>query len=229
MKKTLKTILSICFTFAILLTVTACFGAKIPQGDNEIYEFYKELCSKPHNAQAFKVYMTFDNEVVVYKTTRWGSDYYDCYLLTTTDEGKQEYWIVDNKSYRCNNGETPQKDASFEPMLAFIYYEALMPIDPLAKEDLNNLSSRFDYFANAIIVTFEAQTTYGTKLCYTITSLRPKSEVQSNLRFSFISSLNLLKSRVFAIIIMGLFFPSFGVEQDHFSPLTTCLTSCGDF
>ena len=43
-----------------------------------------------------------------------------------------------------------------------------------------------------------------------------KSEVQSNLRFSFIFSLNLLKSRVFAINITGLFFPAFGVEQALF-------------
>ena len=28
---------------------------------------------------------------------------------------------------------------------------------------------------------------------------------------------------------MGLFFPAFGVEQAHFSHLTTCLTTCGDF
>ena len=28
---------------------------------------------------------------------------------------------------------------------------------------------------------------------------------------------------------MGLFFPAFGVEQAHFSPLTTCLTTYGDF
>ena len=39
----------------------------------------------------------------------------------------------------------------------------------------------------------------------------------------------LLKSRAFVIITMGLFFPAFGVEQAHFSPLTTCLTACGDF
>ena len=47
--------------------------------------------------------------------------------------------------------------------------------------------------------------------------------------FSFISSLNLLKSRVFATNIMGLSFPALRVEQAHFSPLTTCLTTCGDF
>ena len=57
----------------------------------------------------------------------------------------------------------------------------------------------------------------------------PKSEVQPNLRFSFISSHNLLKSRVFAINITGLFFPTLKVEQAHFSHLTTCLTTCGDF
>ena len=28
---------------------------------------------------------------------------------------------------------------------------------------------------------------------------------------------------------MGLFFPALRVEQAHFSPLTTCLTTCGDF
>ena len=50
-----------------------------------------------------------------------------------------------------------------------------------------------------------------------------------NLRFSFIFSLNLLKSRVFAINIMALFFPVSRVEQAHFAPLTTCLTTCGDF
>ena len=60
-------------------------------------------------------------------------------------------------------------------------------------------------------------------------TLRPKSEVQSNLRFSFIFSLNLLKSRVFVMNIMGLFSPAFGVEQAHFSHLTTCLTTCGEF
>ena len=50
-----------------------------------------------------------------------------------------------------------------------------------------------------------------------------------NLRFSFISSQILLKSRVFVIITMGLFFPASRVEQAHFLPLTTCLTTCGDF
>ena len=43
--------------------------------------------------------------------------------------------------------------------------------------------------------------------------------------FSFISSLNLLKSRVFVINIMGLFSTTLRVEQAHFSPLTTCLTT----
>ena len=33
----------------------------------------------------------------------------------------------------------------------------------------------------------------------------------------------------FVINIMGLFFPALMVEQAHFSPLTTCLTTCGDF
>ena len=56
-----------------------------------------------------------------------------------------------------------------------------------------------------------------------------KSEVQSNLRFSFISSQILAKSRVSAINIMGFFFPASRVEQAHFSHLTTCLTTCGDF
>ena len=28
---------------------------------------------------------------------------------------------------------------------------------------------------------------------------------------------------------MGLSFPTLRVEQAHFSPLTTCLTTCGDF
>ena len=56
-----------------------------------------------------------------------------------------------------------------------------------------------------------------------------KSEVQPNLRFSFIFSQILLKSRVFAIYIMGLFFPILRIEQAHFSPLTTCLTTCRDF
>ena len=56
-----------------------------------------------------------------------------------------------------------------------------------------------------------------------------KTRVQPNLRFSFISPQNLLKSRVFATNIKGLFFPALRVEQAHFSPLTTCLTTCGDF
>ena len=38
-----------------------------------------------------------------------------------------------------------------------------------------------------------------------------------------------LKARIFVIIIMGLSFPALRVEQAHFSPLSTCLTTCGDF
>ena len=45
--------------------------------------------------------------------------------------------------------------------------------------------------------------------------------------FSLFISLNLLKSRAFVINIMGLFFPVLRVEQAHFSPLTTCLTTWG--
>ena len=48
-------------------------------------------------------------------------------------------------------------------------------------------------------------------------------------RFSLFISQNLLKSRVFATNTIGLFFPSFGVEQARFLPLTTCLTTYGDF
>jgi len=59
-------------------------------------------------------------------------------------------------------------------------------------------------------------------------SLRPnKAAVMAALFFIF--SLNLLKSSVFAINKMGLFFPILRVEQAHFSPLTTCLTTSGDF
>ena len=47
--------------------------------------------------------------------------------------------------------------------------------------------------------------------------------------FSFISSQILAKSRIFVIYTMGLFFPASRVEQAHFSSLTTCLTTCGDF
>ena len=142
---------------------------KLPEGDDEIYEFYIALCNIPHNAQAFRTYMTFDNEAVIYKAARWETEYYDCYLLISKEEFEQEYWIVDKKSYRRDNGETAQKDASFEAMYTFVYYEAFMPIFPLAKEDLYNFSSYFDDYANAIVITFEAQTTYGTTLCYTIT------------------------------------------------------------
>ena len=47
--------------------------------------------------------------------------------------------------------------------------------------------------------------------------------------FFFYFLANLLKSRVFAINITGLFFPASRVEQAHFSHLTTCLTTYGDF
>ena len=58
--------------------------------------------------------------------------------------------------------------------------------------------------------------------------------LDKSLRFNltsdiFIFSLNLLKSRVFVIYLMGLFFPVLRVEQAHFSYLTTCLTTCGEF
>ena len=142
---------------------------KIPKGDDEIYEFYTELCNKPHDARAFKAYMTLDNEAVIYEAARWETEYYDCYILISAEEFEQEYWIVDKKSYRRDNGETAQKDASFEAMYTFVYYEAFMPIFPLAKEDLYNFSSLFNDDANAVVITFEAQTTYGTTLCYTIT------------------------------------------------------------
>ena len=148
---------------------------KLPEGDDEIYEFYIALCNIPHNAQAFRTYMTFDNEAVIYEAARWESEYYDNYILICTEE--QEFWIVDQKCYRCNSGETAQKDVSFESMYTLVYYEALMPIDPLAKEDLYNFSSRFDDYANAVIIGFEAQTTYGTTLCYTITYSKIKESI----------------------------------------------------
>ena len=47
--------------------------------------------------------------------------------------------------------------------------------------------------------------------------------------FSLFISQILAKSRVFVINIMGLFFPASRVEQARFSPLTTCLTTYGDF
>ena len=50
-----------------------------------------------------------------------------------------------------------------------------------------------------------------------------------DLRFSFVFSQNLLKSRVFAIQRIGLFFPQIKVEQAHFLYLTTYLTTWGDF
>ena len=59
--------------------------------------------------------------------------------------------------------------------------------------------------------------------------IRPKSEVQPNLRFSFIFSLNLLKSRVFAILITGTFFPFYRVECACFLATTTCQTIHTDF
>ena len=37
------------------------------------------------------------------------------------------------------------------------------------------------------------------------------------------------KQKAIAIQRMGLFFPASRVEQAHFSPLTTCLTTWGDF
>ena len=59
--------------------------------------------------------------------------------------------------------------------------------------------------------------------------IRPVRRFITNPRFSFISSQILAKSRVFTIYTMGLFFPVLRVEQAHFSHLTTCLTTCGDF
>ena len=60
-------------------------------------------------------------------------------------------------------------------------------------------------------------------------TLRPKIGSRKIPDFSLFISQNLLKSRVFVIYIMGLFFPTLKVEQGHFSHLTTCLTTCGDF
>ena len=51
----------------------------------------------------------------------------------------------------------------------------------------------------------------------------------TNPRFSFVFSQLLAKSRVFVMYIKGLFSPASRVEQAHFSPLTTYLTTCGDF
>ena len=69
-----------------------------------------------------------------------------------------------------------------------------------------------------------------------IPSLRSLHSDQKSVRvvqiltdFSLFISQNLLKSRVFATNKMGLFFPALRVEQAHFSHLTTCLTTCGDF
>ena len=62
-----------------------------------------------------------------------------------------------------------------------------------------------------------------------VLSLRPKIGSRKIPDFSLFISQNLLKSHVFAINIMGLFFPALRVEQAHFSPLSTCLTTYGDF
>ena len=59
-------------------------------------------------------------------------------------------------------------------------------------------------------------------------TLRPKIGSRKIPDFSLFISQNLLKSRVFVIYIMGLFFSASRVEQAHFSPLTTCLTTCGN-
>ena len=59
--------------------------------------------------------------------------------------------------------------------------------------------------------------------------LRPKSEVQSNLRFSFIFSQILAKSRVFMIISTGTFFPVYRIECACFWATTTCQTIPADF
>ena len=62
-----------------------------------------------------------------------------------------------------------------------------------------------------------------------VLSLRPKIGIRKSPDFSLFISQNLLKSRIFATNKTGLFFPASRVEQAHFSHLTTCLTTWGEF
>ena len=71
--------------------------------------------------------------------------------------------------------------------------------------------------------------TFRRKTKFVRLSLRPKIGSRKIPDFSLFISQILAKSRVFMIYLMGLFFPALRVEQAHFSPLTTCLTTYGDF
>ena len=115
----------------------------------------------------------------------------------------------------------------------------------MSKYDITVLEQRkrlIDTFVNAIFVyndriifTFNYKRDAKTVLFSDLKSsdmesgIRPKRGFITNPRFSFISSHNLLKSRVFTTNIKGLFFPALRVEQARFSHLTTCLTTYGDF
>ena len=87
-------------------------------------------------------------------------------------------------------------------------------------------------FDNKLVITFNYQNGSKTILLSDLEKSsclnefgRPKIGSRKIPDFSLFISQNLLKSRVFSTNIMGLFFPAFGVEQAHFSHLTTCLTT----
>ena len=112
------------------------------------------------------------------------------------------------------------------------WFERMREYDITVLEQRKRL---IDTFVNAIFIyndriifTFNYKSDAKTVLFSELNSsditsgVRPKSEVQLNLRFSFISSLNLLKSRVFVILNAGTFFPVCRVECACFLATTTC-------
>ena len=124
---------------------------ELPETEDEIYELYTSICTTMQECESYTMDVWITDLYFSYKIA--GEDKY---LSFMDGESWIEQCIIDQIGYiRIDYGENIETSLNKEFLESFTSVEALLPINTLAKNDLQNLRCSYDEDWGEIVIEFE--------------------------------------------------------------------------
>ena len=139
-------------------------ASELPQTEDEIYAFYTDACTTLQSATHYVLSLFIDGEQMADYNIA-GSDKY----ITVVSNGTAiSQWLIDNVGYASTNYQDPTQTEITDTFLeTFARFEAMFPIDVLAKAELQNLRCSYNADYDEIVVEFEYTDEEGYLAQYT--------------------------------------------------------------
>lgn len=136
----------------------------LPESEDEIYAFYTDACTTFQSATHYGLSLFIDGEEMANYNIA-GSDKY----ITVVSNGTAiSQWLINNVGYASINYQNPTQTEITDTFLeTFARFEAMFPIDVLAKAELQKLQCSYNANYDEIVIEFEYTDEEGNLAQYT--------------------------------------------------------------